>query len=78
MQRMNLTPLPMPKWSVLVQEPLNDKNLPDLIRQLVEQGFVISVTYYRMEYAMKASYTVAYRKEDKGSYETANEFSIVQ
>ena len=46
MQRMNLTPLPMPKRSVPVQVPLNDDNLPKEIKQLVEQGCVDSVTYY--------------------------------
>ena len=77
MQRMNLTPLPMPKRSVPVQVPLNDENLPKEIKQLVEQGCVDSVTYYGMEYGMKASYTVAYKKEDKDSHYTTYEFFIV-
>ena len=77
MQRMNLTPLPMPKRSVPVQVPLNDENLPAEIKQLVEQGCVDSVTYYRMEYGMKASYTVAYKKEDKDSHFTTYKFFIV-
>ena len=65
LQRMNLTPLPMPKWSVPVQVPLNDDNLPKEIKQLVEQGNVDSVTYYGMEYGMKASYTVVSKKRAK-------------
>ena len=63
MQRMNLTPLHMPKQSVPVQVPLNDDNLPKEIKQLVEQGCVDSVTYYGMEYGMKASYTVFLQKK---------------
>ena len=55
----------MPKRSVPRQVPLNDENLPAEIKQLVEQGCVDSVTYYGTEYGMKASYTVAYKKEDK-------------
>ena len=58
-QRMNLTPLPMPKRSVPVQVPLNDKNVPVEIKQLVEQVYVDSITYYGMEYGMEASYTIA-------------------
>ena len=49
----------MPKRSVPVQVPLNDKNLPVQIKQLVEQGCVDSVTYYVMEYGMEASYNIA-------------------
>ena len=48
MQKMNLTPLPMPKRSVPVQVPLNDDNLPEEIKQLVDQGCVDSVTFYGM------------------------------
>ena len=70
MQRINLTPLPMPKQSVPVQVPLNDENLPAKMEQLVEQGCVDSVTYYGVEYGMKASYTVAYKKEEKDSHFT--------
>ena len=55
----------MPKWSVPVQVPLKDENLPNEIKQLVEQGCVDSVTFYGMKYGMKASYTAAYKKEDK-------------
>ena len=77
MQRMNLTHLPMPKRSVPVQVPLNDDNLSKEIKQLVEQGCVDSVTYYGMEYGMKASYTVVYKKEGKNSHYTTYEFFIV-
>ena len=62
MQRMSLTPLPMPKRSVPVQLPLNDENPPAEIKQLVEQCCLDSVTYYGMQYGTKASYTVAYKK----------------
>ena len=64
-QRMNLTSLTVPKRLVLVQVPLNDENLPEEIKQLVEQECVDSVTYYGMEYGMKASYAVAYKKRTK-------------
>ena len=77
MQRMIITTLPMPKRSVPVQVPLNDENIPKDIKQLVEQGCVDSVTYYGMEYEMKASYTVAYKKEDKSSHFTTFEYFIV-
>ena len=60
MQRMNPTHLPMLKWSDPVQVPLNDDKLPKEIKQLVEQGYVDSVTYYGIEYGMKASYPVVY------------------
>ena len=66
----------MPKRSVPVQRPLNDDNLPKEIKQLVEKGCVDSVTYYGMEYGMKASYTVVYKKEDKNSHYTTYEFFI--
>ena len=77
MQNMNLTPLPMPKRSVPVQVPLNDDKLLKKIKQLVEKGCVDSVTYYGMEYGMKASYTVVYKREDKNSHFTVYEFFIV-
>ena len=77
MQRMNPTPLPMPKRSVPVQVPLNDDNLPKEIKQLVEKGCVDSVTYYGMEYGMKASYIVVYKKEGKNFHYTTYEFFIV-
>ena len=65
----------MPKRSVvLVQVPLNDENLPQEIKQLVEQGCVDSGTYYGMESGMKASYTVAYKEEDKNSEHTTYGF----
>ena len=67
----------MPKRSVTVEVPLNDENLPAEIKQFVEQGCVDSVTYYGMEYGMKASYTVAYKKEDKDSHFTTYKFFIV-
>ena len=76
MQRMNLNPLPMPKRSVPVQVPLNDDKLPEEVKQLVEKGCVDSVTYYGMEYCVKASYTVVYKKEDKNSHYTTYEFFI--
>ena len=77
MQRMNLTPLPTPKRSVPVQVPLNNENVPKEIKQLMEQGYVDSVTFYGMEYGMKASYTVAYKKQDRNSHYTTYEFFIV-
>ena len=77
MQRMNLTPLHMPKQSVPVQVPLNDDNLPKEIKQLVEQGCVDSVTYYGMEYGIKTSYTVFFtKKEGKMSHFTTYDFFI--
>ena len=51
--------------SVPVQVPLNDENLPEDIWHLIEQGCVDSVTYYGMEYGLKASYTVAYKRGQK-------------
>ena len=75
MERLNLTLLLMPKRSVPVQVPLNEENLPEEIRPPVEQGCVDSVTYYGMEYGVKASCTVAYKKEDKNSHFTTYEFS---
>ena len=47
---------------------LNDENPPEKNMQIVEQGRVDSVTYYGMEFGMKASQTVAYKKEDKNSH----------
>ena len=70
----NLTPLHMPKLSVPVQVPLNDGNLPKVIKHPVEQGCVDSVTHYGMEYGMTASYTIAYKNEDKNSHYTTYEF----
>ena len=67
----------MPKRSVPAQVLLNDENLPKEIKQLVEQGCVDSVTYYGMEYDVKASYTVAYKKEAKNSHYTTYEIFIV-
>ena len=67
----------MPKRSAPVQVPLNDDNQPKEIKQLVEQGCVDSVTYYGMEYRMKASCAVVCKKEDKNSHYTTYEFFIV-
>ena len=74
LQRRNLTPLPMLKRSVSAQVPLNDESLLENIKQLVEQAFVDSVTYYRMEFGIEASYAVAYKKEDKISHCPSYEF----
>ena len=74
LQRTNLTHLPIVKRSVPAQVPLTDETLLGEIKQLVEQGFVDSVTYYGIEYGMVASYAVAYKKEDKNSHYTAYEF----
>ena len=65
LQRTNLTHLPIVKRSVPARVPLNDETLLEEIKQLVEQGFVDSVTYYGIEYGMVASYAVAYKKRTK-------------
>ena len=64
MQRMNLTPLPMPKRSVPVQVPLNNESLPDDIKQVVREGKVDSIVYHEKDCGVKASYTVIYKKAD--------------
>ena len=78
MQRMNLTPLPMPKRSVPVQVPLNDESLPDDIKQVVREGKVDSIVYHEKDCGVKASYTVTYKKGDANSKYTTYEFFIVE
>ena len=63
MQRTNLTPLPMLKWSVPVQEPLNNENLQN--KAALEQGCLKSVTYYKKEYGINSSYTVVNKNRTK-------------
>ena len=77
MQRMNLTPLPMPKRSVPVQVPLSDESLPDDIKQVVREGRVDSIVYREKDCGVKASYTVTYKKADANSKYTTYDFFIV-
>ena len=53
----------MLKWSVPVQEPLNNENLQN--KAALEQGFLNSVTYYEKEYGINSSYTVVNKNRTK-------------
>ena len=46
MKKLKLTPLPTPKYPVPVSVPLDDKSLPDEIKEVVREGKVESIVYY--------------------------------
>ena len=77
MQKLKLTPLPMPKRPVPIQISLNDNTLPEKIRQVVNEGNVDSITYYDKTLGMRASYTVVYKREDIDSQFITYDFFIV-
>ena len=67
MKRLKLTPLPIHQSPAQVQVTLDDKSLPDEIKQIVSKGNVESTVYYANDYGMKANYNVTYKKEDQDS-----------
>ena len=74
MQKMNLTPLPMPKWSNPVQVSLNDEVYLKKLSSLWNKDVWIHLLI--TGWSMKASYTVAYKKRGQNSHYTTYEFFI--
>ena len=74
MKRLKLTPLPNHKSPAPVQVTLEDESLPDEIKQVVSKGNLESIVYYAKVYGMQSNYKVTYKKEDKDSRYTTNEF----
>ena len=78
MKKLKLTPLPMHKSPTPVQVSLNDKSLPDEIKQVVSKRNLESIVYYAKDCGMQWNYKVTYKKEDKDSRYTTYEFFMVE
>ena len=77
MEKLNLSPLPTPKYSVPVSVPLDDESLPDEINEMVREGKVGSIVYCGNDYEFQAKFKVTYKKEDKNSeFITYNFFMV--
>ena len=83
MQKLKLTPLPMPKRPVPIQISLNDNTLAEKIRQVVNEGNVDSITYkdyVNVEYdnalKMRVSHAVVYNREDTDSQFFADDLFV--
>ena len=74
MQRLKLTPLPMPKRAVLILMSLDDESLPKEIKQRVKENDVEFIVFRDKVDSINANYTITYRNDDKDSeyvlYET--------
>ena len=60
-----------------VAVPLDDKSLPDEIKEVVREGKVDSIVYYGNDYGFQANYKITYKKEDENSEFIAYEFFMV-
>ena len=67
MQRLTLTPLPMPKPEVPVLMSLDDESLPKEIKQRVQENDVESIVFRDKRDSINANYTITYRNDDKDS-----------
>ena len=65
MQRLKLTTLPKLKRPVADQMSLTDESFPDEVKQVVHRRNVDSIVYHKKKCGVKASYTVAYKKQTK-------------
>ena len=64
MQKLKLTPLPLPKRPVPIQISPIDNTLPEKNLHVVNKGNVDSITYYDNALGMIASYKVVYKREE--------------
>ena len=78
MRKLQLTPLPKPKWPEAVHVPLDNDNVPDEFKMLVSEGNLESIVYYASSYGMQANYKVTYKKDDKDSRYTTYEFFWIE
>ena len=76
-QRMNLTPLPMPKHAVPVQISPTEKSLPEEVKESIRDSNVESVVFRDITDYMNAKYTTAYKKTDENSQFGRYEIFIV-
>ena len=67
MQRLKLTPLPMPKRAVPVLMSLDDESLPKEIKQRVKENDVETIVFRDKVDSINANYTITYRNDDKDS-----------
>ena len=65
MQRLKLTPLPMPKRAVPVLMSLDDESLPKEINQRVKENDVETIVFRDKVDSIIANYTITYRNDDK-------------
>ena len=78
MKRLKLTPIPIHKSSAPVQVTLDDKSLPDEIKQVVSKRNIESIVYYAKDFGMQSNYKVTYKKEDKVSRFTTCEVFMAE
>ena len=73
-KRLKLTPLLIHKPPAVVQVTLDDKSLPDELKQVVSKGNFGSIVYYAKDYFMQSNYKPTYKKEAKDSRYTTYDF----
>ena len=78
MQRLKLTPLPMPKRAVPVLMSLDDETLPKEIKQRVKENDVETIVFRDKVDSINANYTITYRNDDKDSEYVMYEIYIVE
>ena len=66
-QRLKLTPLPMPKRAVTILMSLDDETLPKEIKQRVKENDVESIVFREKVDSINANYTITYRNDEKDS-----------
>ena len=67
MQRLKLTPLPMPKRAVPILMSLDDESFPKEIKQREKENDVESIVFRDKVDSINANYTITYRNDDKDS-----------
>ena len=78
MQRLKLTPLPMPKRVVPVLMSLDDESLPKEIKQRVKENDVEIIVFRDKVDSINANYTITYRNDDKDSEYLMYEICIAE
>ena len=78
MQRLKLTPLPMPKRAVPILMSPDDESLPKEIRQRVKDNVVESIGFRDKVDPINANYTITYRNDDKDSEYVLYEIYIAE
>ena len=78
MQRLKLTPLPMPKRAVPILMSMDDESLPKDIKQRVKANDVESIVFRDKVESINANYTITYRNDDKDSEYVLCEINIAE
>ena len=78
MQRLKLTPLPMPKRAIPVLMSLDDESLPKKIKQRVKENDVETIVFRDKVDSINANYTIIYRNDDKDSEHVTYEIYIAE